>query len=599
LALRNPDGYWRGYLSSSALSTATAVFALAVVDRKRHNPPIEKGLSWLKENQNEDGGWGDTINSPANLSTTLLCYCALGIVREEPLYSETIAKAESWLTAAAGSLEPEVLAKALDKKYGNDKTFSVPILTMCALAGRLGEGEIAWRLVKSLPFELAVLPHQLYKWLRLPVVSYALPALIAIGQAKYHHLKPRNPLIKLIRLTAIRRSLKILANLQPENGGFLEATPLTSFVVMSLAAAGNPKHPVVEKGVDFLVRSMRDDGSWPIDTDLATWVTTLSVNAVVAGDDIEGAFSSEERMKLLDWLLNSQHRVTHPYTHAAPGGWAWTDLPGAVPDADDTSGVLLALRNLDVSDKRVPDAVGRGFDWLLNIRNSDGGIPTFCRGWSKLPFDRSAPDITAHAVATMSLWYDFLPAGMQHRLDKAIAKGLDFLDSVQRVNGSWIPLWFGNQFAPGQENPSYGTARVLTYLLKMPARFHNRLSGMTKSGFRWLLAAQNKDGGWGGGKAVESSIEETALAVDALAELLLQRKYPCYEKIASGESAEEAVTRGVNWLVSHTDRGKLMSPSPIGLYFARLWYFERLYPVIFCISALNKVRKLKSGLAGD
>ena len=35
----------------------------------------------------------------------------------------------------------------------------------------------------ALPFELACLPHRLLRFLRLPVVSYAVPALVAIGQA--------------------------------------------------------------------------------------------------------------------------------------------------------------------------------------------------------------------------------------------------------------------------------------------------------------------------------------------------------------------------------------------------------------------------------
>src|SRR6266568_4695463 len=39
-----------------------------------------------------------------------------------------------------------------------------------------------------------------------------------------------------------------------------------------------------------------------------------------------------------------------------------------------------------------------GIHWLLNLQNADGGLPTFCRGWTNLPFDRSAPDLTAHAL---------------------------------------------------------------------------------------------------------------------------------------------------------------------------------------------------------
>ncbi|MEZ6078622.1 MAG: hypothetical protein R3C56_24000 [Pirellulaceae bacterium] len=43
------------------------------------------------------------------------------------------------------------------------------------------------------------------------------------------------------------------------------------------------------------------------------------------------------------WLLACQHRRRHAFTGANPGGWGWTDLSGAVPDADDTPAALLAL----------------------------------------------------------------------------------------------------------------------------------------------------------------------------------------------------------------------------------------------------------------
>ena len=91
---------------------------------------------------------------------------------------------------------------------------------------------------------------------------------------------------------------------------------------------------------------MRPDGSWPIDTNLATWVTTLSVNALAACPTQQHPLDAERKRAIRDWLLAQQYREEHPYTHAAPGGWAWTPLPGGVPDADDTAGALLALRNL-------------------------------------------------------------------------------------------------------------------------------------------------------------------------------------------------------------------------------------------------------------
>src|SRR5262249_14390682 len=193
-----------------------------------------------------------------------------------------------------------------------------------------------------LPVELACLPASAYKWITLPVVSYALPALIALGALQHAKTELRIPLIHQLRKAARPSALRKLESIQPVNGGFLEATPLVSFVTMSLAGAGLGAHPVARKGADFLRTAVRPDGSWPIDTNLSTWVTTLSINALTGAGEEFG----ETGGKLRRWLLDQQYRSEHPFTAAAPGGWGWTPLPGAVPDADDTAGALIALRNL-------------------------------------------------------------------------------------------------------------------------------------------------------------------------------------------------------------------------------------------------------------
>ncbi|HNY76915.1 MAG: prenyltransferase/squalene oxidase repeat-containing protein [Sedimentisphaerales bacterium] len=609
LAARNDQGHWVGHLSSSALSTATAAFALAQVDGARHRTWIERGLHWLCENQNTDGGWGDTIESPSNLSTTLLCYSAMSVSEGGSLKRRSgiagswkpcpspsdlrlplaVEKAEAWLRREVGSLEPEALAAAVIARYGKDRTFSVPILTMCALAGRLGAGSQAWRCVKPLPFELAVLPHRLYKWLRLPVVSYALPALIAIGQARYEHRRPRCPVARLVRHLARRRSLDVLTTLQPTNGGFLEAAPLTSFVVMSLASSGQAEHPAVAKGVEFLVASIRDDGSWPIDTDLAIWGTTLSIAALTAGGN--DGLADSEKQRLVDWLLACQHKTVHPYTQAAPGGWAWSNLPGAVPDADDTSGALLALHKLGVRNEAVSRAVRAGIGWLLDLQNRDGGIPTFCRGWTNLPFDRSAPDLTAHALGAMGVWVE--EADPEQHTVRAMGRAMDFMKAAQRADGSWAPLWFGSQSAPNQENPVYGTSRVLTHLSRVPPAYHRRMDAACERGARWLLSAQNADGGWGGAPGVVSSIEETSLAVDALAGLVGANDDSRVCPYGHTTNFGEAIARGAQWLIEHTDQGGATPACPIGLYFAQLWYFEELYPIVFALSALGKAQAVR------
>jgi squalene-hopene/tetraprenyl-beta-curcumene cyclase len=580
LDARAPAGHWVGELSSSALSTATALFALHLVDAGRHRSLIDGGIGWLLSHQNEDGGWGDTTLSVSNISTTALCWSAL-TAADAPLAAgvrAAVARAEEWLARAAGSLEPGTLARAVAARYGKDRTFSVPILTTCALAGRLGPTVAAWRHVAQLPFELAALPQAWFRFARLPVVSYALPALISMGLARHRRRPTRNPVTRVLRRAAARRVLRVLSSIQPAGGGFLEATPLTSFVTMTLVAAGEAGHPVVAAAVDFLVRSARGDGSWPIDTNLATWVTTLSVNALAARGPgaVADALSADERRAVREWLLGQQYRVRHPYTGAPPGAWAWTDLPGGVPDADDTAGALLALHHLGEVDERVTRAAAEGVGWLLDLQNADGGVPTFCRGWTNLPFDRSGADLTAHALLAWAAWRGRLPAELAARVDAAGDRAVAYLAAQQRADGAWLPLWFGNQAAPDDENPTYGTAKVLLALAGRPGA-----AGMVRRGVGWLLTAQNDDGGWGGGRGTPSSIEETGLALDALG------------AVAAGDAeararVAEAVTRGRAWLVGRTAGGTEFPAAPIGFYFAKLWYFEREYPLITAVAGLGR-----------
>ena len=617
LAARTPEGHWTGELSSSALSTATASIALALVGRSRPRPYLDalvrNGLAWLARTQNADGGWGDTTDSPSNVSTTALCWAALTIAGgDEAGCRAARERARDRMRRAAGSLEPRPLERAITRRYGKDRTFSVPILTVLALAGLLGavdrgerepaggrnggregndgsgrnggSGRIGggWRHVPQLPFELAAMPPAFYRWLRLPVVSYALPALIAIGQARHRQRPTRNPLARLVRGAARTRTLRRLEAIQPRGGGFLEAAPLTSFVVMSLVAAGEAAHPVVDRGVEFLARSVRADGSWPIDTNLATWATTLGVNALARRPDWRERIGPRGCAALRRWLLDQQYRERHVYTDAAPGGWAWTDLPGGVPDADDTPGALLALHALGADDAEHRKAACAGIGWLLDLQNADGGIPTFCRGWGALPFDRSSPDLTAHTLRAWTAWRAALPARLRTRTERATRRAVRFLERAQRADGAWIPLWFGNQGAPDDANPVYGTARVLEGLAALPDA-EAPLAAEARAA-RWLVGAQGSDGGWGGAPGVAPSIEETAVAVSALATVgRLARR-------AAGPELGAAVDGGVRWLIDATGGGRQAAPTPIGLYFAKLWYSETLYPWIFALGALTSLR---------
>ena len=580
-----------GCLSSSALSTATAISALAFF-RQESNAPhlaqadsqIADGITWLMTEQNEDGGWGDTPLNDSNISTTMLVVAALHAAGREREFAQQIERAQAYIDRQGG-------IAGLRKRYGIDKTFAVPILANCAMAGI-----VPWQEVSALPFEAACVPQRFYNLMQLPVVSYAIPALVAIGQVKFKCDPPWDPLRKLIRKISIAPSLRVLEKMQPASGGYLEAVPLTSFVCMGLIKSGQTDHQVVKNGVGFLLESFRKEtagqGSWPIDTDLATWNSTLAINALANRESefAEMVRSDPQRWQdCLEWILSCQNTSVHPFTGAAPGGWGWSDLSGAVPDADDTPGALLALRaffDLGEFDESVNEKIlasaRLGVDWLIKLQNRDLGWPTFCRGWGKLPFDRSGSDITAHAIRGLLAWkVEFHST----KLEKAIQNGFRFLERQQQKDGSWEPLWFGNQDQPGDRNPFNGTAKVL-----MAYRDSNSLdTNAARFGLRWLVEHQGPDGGWGGGASLaaidgwpgNSSVEETALCTEVLID------HP-------EERSQVAALRGIEWLSDAVESGWIGNYSPIGFYFAKLWYYEELYPLIFATAALERWSRHRS-----
>jgi squalene-hopene/tetraprenyl-beta-curcumene cyclase len=612
LAERTAEGYWVGELSTSALSTATAIAALTLFDRTSGKPPrhaamIESGLRWLVENQNPDGGWGDTVKSISNISTTMLCRAAFHITKKWHDDSEVCRRCESWLREKYGDT-PEQLAEAVRDRYGKDRTFSVPILMMCALAGLVN-----WREVPRLPFELACLPQSWYRLARMPVVSYALPALIAIGQVVHFHRSTWNPITRMLRWLGKRRSLRVLERIQPSSGGYLEATPLTSFVAMSLAAMkvrgplDASAERVLDRAIEFIVNSVRPDGSWPIDSNLSIWVTTLSINALGAVAEMDAL---DRRNELFDWLTKQQTKERHSYTGAAPGAWGWSDLPGSAPDCDDTPGAILATIRLAQNVKDAWKPVKAGTDWIIDLQNRDGGWPTFCRGWGKLPFDRSGCDLTAHAIRAL-FWGQVVEGEIwpkSARINrKARLRGFRYLGRQQRDDGSWLPLWFGNQHAPDDINPVFGTSRVLA------AYFHLGLGVYpeTRRGVQFLLDVQNPDGGWGGAKGTPSSVEETAVAVEALIGVIPSDDNETF-LAGVGDAVEfhppvlpnldlpdtsNAIENGLQYLIRRVEDGTFTEPSPIGFYFAKLWYFEKLYPIIFTVAALGRAIRRASGSA--
>lgn len=581
VAEMNSQGFWPGELSSSALGVAVALAALHFHDREGHAREIGLALDWLINNVNDDGSFGDSPGSPGNVSASLLVYAAVNLYApgNQPvaLLQQRVA---AFLAGLGIDVHSPLVARFILNHYQQDYTFSVPILTLCGLCGVPGPG--AFSLVPQLPFELALLPRRFYHLLRLSVVSYAIPALIAVGIVVFKK-KPSYWLLRFIRRASVRPALKLLLRLMPPSGGFLEAIPLTAFVCLSLVEGGFRNELVVQQGIAFLKGTQRKDGSWPIDVDLSTWVSSLSVKALRGklGEVLTGG----QQLRLAAHFAAIQNTSVHPFNGSRPGGWGWTHFSGSVPDGDDTPGVMLALLRLQAKGEVMGQLHG-ACRWLLYLQNADGGLPTFSKGWGHLPFDRSCADLTGHGLLALSAcleaYADVWSPAFSAKLKRAVGRMALFLLRHRLPDGSFLPLWFGNQYSPGQANPVYGTARVVSYLNDALAHqwlepgLRSQLQGMVNDGRQFLLVAQNNDGSWGGSIGVKGSIEETALAVSALAS-------PAHAEVCA---------RAMHWLDVYTDENG-WKPAPVGLYFASLWYHEKLYPLTAHLEAVTRLLELE------
>jgi squalene cyclase len=569
----NQEGYWTGQLATSALSTSVAIVALKTAGGPKDHQRINAGFNWLCQHINIDGGYGDTTHSLSNVSTTLLCYAAIHYCQTQNNGLPYIKEMEKWLATKGITLLSDNITSSILRYYGKDYTFSIPILSMLTLCNILPSESL--RKIPNLPFELTLLPASWYRFLNLRVVSYALPALIAVGI--FLHRKRNKSIIRtgFLRNRFIRPALEKLDKLVPESGGFLEAIPLTGFVAMCLTESGYGNNSTVSKGLQFLRIQQREDGGWPIDTDLSTWVTTLSVKAL--GPHVKEMLNEKQVKLLQNHLLRLQYTNIHPFNNANPGGWGWTSFSGSVPDADDTPGAILALLELHTGNREEITAIEKGCIWLMDLQNTDGGFPTFCKGWGKLPFDKSCADLTGHALLALlksaEMLHPHLSGEALANIERSTHMAMGFLTKHQSDNGAWLPLWFGNQHTGDQTNPVYGTAKVAVYLndclgFQRPGKeLILHLAQMVRKAQVFLIKQQNNDGSWGGKKDVAGTIEETSLAVSALV-----------------TDHRESSIRGIEWLMKQ----EKLEAAPIGLYFALLWYDEKLYPLIYYAEALRR-----------
>lgn len=491
-SVQRPDGvfdYGRDALTST-LGTVGAVAALHFADPSGAAELIRGGVAWLVRTQADDGGWAMVPGEPSEAGPTAVATATLHLIGGS---DEEVRKGQSWLDAYGGL---EAIPHA-------------EVVAWC----RQFYGFAGWldpREMRRFPLELALLPG-LYRRLfdlRAPMVS-------ALGLAQTRH-KPIGRVHRALSRLAEPNAIAVIREVYDHEGGtggWCEDAWVTGLICAGLARAGVAPD-MVAGAVGWFRGNVNADGSWnsgPLDL---TW------SMYAAGGLLESGYAEDPRLgRTKDLFLRLQQDRPFTAFGCPPGFWGWSGTRGGWPATLETGEIVSALCHLPGEDQA--ESVRRGVTWLT-LQQDTRGSWGLCVRNTKVANSGPCPHMTAQALD--GLLDSGVPAD-----DRRVRRGLRWLASAQRQDGSFESVWYRMHTA--------GTAAVLQTFAKagqagVPAARRAR---------DWLESTRREDGSSGSGDpAGESTVEETAWAVGAL--------------LAAGATAD-SVRPSVEWLLARRDPG--------------------------------------------
>ena len=600
LQRQHADGWWTDELETNVTMTAEYVLLLRFLGLP-HDRIRDGAIAHILNHQREDGSWALYHDGPADLSTTIEAYVALKVLRVDP-NAEPMRNALAVIRRLGGLCEARVFTKiwlALFGKYpwGGIPTMPPEIIYLpsrmplnlysfsCWARGTIAPLTIviSRRPVRDLGVAVdeIILEHSRLDLARVRAsgVWFWIDALL-----KLYESSPW----KLGRNRARRRMTRWIVDRQEADGswGGIQPPWVYSLIALNLEGMG-VEHPVMRKGLEGMNRfAVEDETGWRFSACMSpVWDTAWAVRALSAA----GVTREDPALqRAVRWLLAEQIEGGGDWQVRCNlrecGGWAFEFDNDIYPDVDDTAVVVLAL--LEGGDGRlVRDAVDKAVRWTIAMRSSNGAWAAFDRDNTneiayQIPFadfgamiDPPSEDVTAHVL-------EMLGALDYKVTDPIVRGGLTYLWRTQKPDGSWFGRW-GVNYVYGTWCSIYGLAALHTG------------ESMIERGARWLISAQNADGGWG--ETCQSYVDASFAGVGpstasqtAWAVMGLQR---------AGLGDHGACARGLDYLRERQQNGTWPEPEHTGTGFPRDFYINyHMYRHLFPLMALAGDQMLESSI---
>jgi len=499
---QDPVGCWP-FDQPTRVEAAAEDVLLAAFVGERDDGLAEATARWLRSRQLGSGGWAARAGRPADLSASVLAYCALRLAGD-PADAYHMALAAGWIRDAGGLLRAGAHARVWLAMFGYARWQDLripPPESVCLRAAypvRLprqpgwgaGAGPplavvAALRPARRLPFGLAEL--------RTPAVTGPARHFRPAGHSSL--FRERQVSFGPARTAALRRCAEsVLAGQQPDGSWAAEGPSWQlSLIALHLLGLGSP-HPAYARGLAALRAHSPVCGTARY-LGLADYAVGGTAGAVLALADSGLQAGHPALLAAGDWLLAAELQAADGRRRGAAAA-----RPG------DCGLVLTALRRCGVSAEAVTLRSAR---WLAAVQGRDGG-------WPSGPAHRATHSAEATAGALSGL-AAVRPAG-----SVAARRAVVGLLGRQLPDGAWAAGQNGDELQP--------TCAVLAAVLAAgvpPSKAPVRRAA------DWLALRQNPDGGWG--EAGLSAPAATAGAVLAL--------------LAAGRGYEATARHGAGWLV--------------------------------------------------
>lgn len=318
-----------------------------------------------------------------------------------------------------------------------------------------------------------------------------------------------------LRAKALRECMKHI-HYEDENTRYVDIGPVNKVLNMLACWFENPNGEEYRKHLPRLM-----DFLWLAEDGMKmqgyngsqVWDTTFAVQAIAAcGDDLVGEFkdclkSAHHFVEKSQVIEEAAGNLGEYYRHISKGAWPFSTRDHGWPISDCSSEGLkaaLVLGGMNPKDVGAAIPAERLFDCvnvILSYQNSCGGWATYentrsfpmlelvnpSETFGDIVIDYSYVECSSACITALAAFQKRYPNHRSREIEKSRRRGIEYVKSIQRGDGSWYGSW-GVCF-------TYGGWFGCEALATAGENVHNSKKALKACTF--LLSKQRADGGWG------------------------------------------------------------------------------------------------------